>query len=219
MYSVVVKFSNEVDFRALPFFRSAVIASLQEKNILYHNHDKKGLRYAYPLIQYKLVGKKAVVMAIGEGVDIISNLLNANSFTYQIGKKSVDMHLESVDMYENNIIVENEKNFNYTLSSWLPLNTQNYTQYQNTESLIERVKILEKVLTGNILSFLKGIGCYLDAQVYVQIIAIDDQHILGYKGMKMIAFDIRFKTNIQLPLYIGLGKHVSVGFGIVKNIK
>ena len=31
--------------------------------------------------------------------------------------------------------------------------------------------------------------------------------------------DISFKTNISLPNFIGLGKHASVGFGIITKVK
>lgn len=34
-----------------------------------------------------------------------------------------------------------------------------------------------------------------------------------------MGFDIRFKSNVSLPDYIGLGKGVSIGFGMIKDYK
>lgn len=34
----------------------------------------------------------------------------------------------------------------------------------------------------------------------------------------MMGFDIRFKSNVSLPDYIGLGKGVSIGFGMIKRL-
>ena len=33
----------------------------------------------------------------------------------------------------------------------------------------------------------------------------------------MEGFDMKFKTNVQLPQYIGLGKGVSLGFGEIRS--
>ena len=105
--------------------------------------------------------------------------------------------------------------FVYKLSQWLPLNSKNYEQYQNTEELVEKVKILERVLTGNILSFLKGVNIHLDEQLCIRITDILNQKVITYKEVKLMAFDIKFKANISLPSYIGIGKNASIGNGVL----
>lgn len=47
---VIVQFVNEIDPRNIVHFRGAVIAALEDKCLLFHNHDNDKLRYAYPLI-------------------------------------------------------------------------------------------------------------------------------------------------------------------------
>ena len=217
--TIVIQFDNEIEFQAISFFRGAVIASLEEKNILFHNHDEDKLRYSYPLIQYKRIHKKAAVMGIGKGIEVISQLLNVRDFNYQIGNEQVEMRVESVNAYDNEILLTENANCHYRLHNWLPLNSENYKQYQETESIVERVQILERVLVGNILSLLKGVGIYLEERLNLVITNIKEQHPIIYKDVKLIGFDIEFKANIQLPQYIGIGKNSSVGCGVLTIVK
>ena len=64
---LTIKFANPLRHQQVPEFRGAVIAALDQKRLLFHNHDEQGLRYAYPLIQYKVLDGKAAIVATGEG--------------------------------------------------------------------------------------------------------------------------------------------------------
>lgn len=216
--TIVIQFDNEIESKALPYFRGAVIASLEKKDILFHNHEEDKLRYSYPLIQYKRIHKKAAVMGVGKGIEVISQLLTAHDFNYQIGNEQVEMRIEAVNAYDNEIVLTEDTSFRYRLHSWLPLNTSNYAQYMNSESLVERIQILERVLIGNILSLLKGIEIHLEEQLIVRITDITGQRPYIYKKVRLMAFDIEFKANIQLPQYIGIGKNASIGCGILTKI-
>lgn len=221
MYKIptfIIQFDNEIESKAIPYFRGAVIASLEKKDILFHNHDEDKLRYAYPLVQYKRIHQKAAVMGIGKGIEVISQLLTANDFNYQIGNEKVEMRIEAANAYDNEIVLAENADFHYRLHNWLPLNSKNYAQYQKTESMVEHIQILERVLVGNILSFLKGIGIHLEEQIDLHITDITGQRAITYKKVKLMAFDIEFKTNIQLPQYIGIGKNASVGRGVLTRI-
>lgn len=216
--TIIIQFYNEIESKAIPFFRGAVIASLEKRDILFHNHDEDKLRYAYPLIQYKRIHKKAVVMGIGKGIEVISQLLTAGNFNYQIGNEKVEMRIEAVNAYDNEILLAENADCHYRLRNWLPLNSENYKQYQESESMVERIQILERVLIGNILSFLKGIDIHLEDQIDLHITDITGQRAVTYKKVKLMAFDIEFKTNIQLPQYIGIGKNASIGCGVLTKI-
>lgn len=217
--TIIVRFDNELEANAVQFFRGAVIASLEKKDILFHNHDADKLRYSYPLIQYKRILKKAAVMGVGKGIEVITQFITAADFNYQIGNEAVEMRIESVDASDNEITFIENTGFNYRLRNWLPLNSNNYIQYKNSESLLDRVSLLERVLVGNILAFLKGVGIHIEEQIKLYITDITGQHTVIYKGVKLIAFDIEFKTNIQLPQYIGIGKNASVGCGVLTVVK
>ena len=217
--TIVIQFNNEIEPQAIPFFRGAVIASLEKKDILFHNHDKDKLRYSYPLVQYKRIHKKAAVMGVGKGIEAISQLLSAGDFHYQIGNEKVDMQIQAVNAYDNEILLTENADNRYRIQNWLPLNTDNYKQYQETDNMVDRIHILERVLIGNILSFLKGVGIHMEDQIVLSITNITNQHAVTYKNVKLMGFDIEFKTNITFPQYIGIGKNASVGCGVISIMK
>lgn len=75
--------------------------------------------------------------------------------------------------------------------------------------------MLENLLTANILSMAKGLGVHFERQVECKITAMEEPRLTTYKGVKMMAFDAEFKSNVSLPDYVGLGKGVSLGMGTV----
>lgn len=215
--TLVLKFDNDLSFSEIPKFRGAVIASLEQKNILYHNHDENGVIYKYPRIQYKCLQQKATIVCIKEGVEAIHELFTSGNFTYHIGNREEEMHILSVNTYENDLdFCGNMKG--YRLRNWLPLNSENYKEYQTKERLADKVTFLEEKLIGNILSFFTSIGFRADKQIELNITDILNQKLVKYKHVKLMAFDVEFKVNLVLPSYIGLGKSASIGFGTLTRI-
>ena len=78
--TLLLQFTNEISSTEIPKYRGAVIASLENKNILYHNHLDDKFRYAYPLIQYKRLHKKAAILCIGEGINAIHEFFTSNNW-------------------------------------------------------------------------------------------------------------------------------------------
>ena len=212
-----IRFANEISQQEIPLFRGAVIHSLENKSILFHNHEGEKFRYAYPLIQYKRINGKAAIVCIGKGVESIHDLFSSENFQYQIGEKTMVMLIESIHTHQEPIGYSDEI-IRYKLHNWLPLNSNNYQLYINANSLVDKITILERVLTGNILSFLKGIDIYLEEQLKINITDITSQHLATYKRIKLMTFDIDFETNITLPSHIGIGKNASVGYGTLTKI-
>lgn len=215
--TLILQFSNELSPNDISKFRGAVIRSLRQKNILYHNHIEDKFRYAYPLIQYKRIHQKAAIVCVGEGVNAIHELFASDNFHFKIGEKETEMMMEYAKAYDNDIRICDMVHF-YRLRNWLPLNSENYAKFQSADNLVEKIQILERVLTGNILSFLKGVGIHIEEHLELRITNISDQRPATYKKVKMMAFDIEFKTNLFLPQYIGIGKNASVGYGTLTII-
>lgn len=214
----ILRFSAEITLREVPLLRGAVIHAVQGANILFHNHVGTRLRYAYPLVQYKRIGGKAAIVFVGEGVSVIADYFRGNPLDVMLGDRSVHMEVEHADASTTTVALWNDT-FRYTLRKYLPLNKHNYGAYERVDGIVERCTILERSLTGNILSFAKGIDLHIDAPLQVKITHLSEPAIYVYKGVKMMGFDLEFVTNITLPDYIGLGKGTSLGFGMVKRMK
>jgi CRISPR/Cas system endoribonuclease Cas6 (RAMP superfamily) len=101
------------------------------------------------------------------------------------------------------------------LRNWIALNSENYLKYKSIDGIVERITFLEKILIANLLSFAKGMNIEIKEQIECKIIKMDEPHMIKVKDIKMMTFDLDFKTNLSLPDYMGIGKHASIGFGTV----
>ena len=69
------------------------------------------------------------------------------------------------------------------------------------------------------LSFFKGVGLFLPEGLRVMAtVRPQEEKRTGFKDNLMTAIGGEFTTNAILPDWIGLGKGVSKGFGVVKNL-
>lgn len=218
--TLTIFYDTEIGYKEIPLFRGAVLESLGDKaNVLYHNHTgEETFRYSYPLIQYKRLNGKAAIVCVEEGIDLVGQLLSDFYGMIIIGQREGECKVIQVQPAKDLIQVTDTPKV-YHLHQWLPLNAKNYGKFQNADNLVEKIQILERVLIGNILSFLKGVGIYLEEQLELHITNITNQRPATYKNVIMMAFDIEFKANLFLPQYIGIGKNASVGCGVMTIVK
>lgn len=210
----------EIRQNEIPLFRGAVIHSLGEHpNVYFHNHlDDDKFRYAYPLIQYKRLEGKAAIVCVEDGVDIIGQFLTEVDGTLTIGDRQITYNTGRIQPAR--ILVQTwEEMFNYHISRWLPLNSQNYQRYKDIEGVVEKVSFLENILKANLLSMLKGLDIHLEQQLLLKITNIGDSYLFYNKGVKMMAFNADFKCNLSIPNNIGIGKNASIGCGIVHQLR
>ncbi len=217
--TLTIHFNNEIQSYEIPAFRGAIITALgNDKNVLYHNHTDEGFRYAYPLVQYKRIRKKAAIVCIKEGVEAIGEFFSNANLCVRIGEKEQQLEIETVKPSQILIQIWDDT-FKYRVRRWLPLNAKNYPGFMTLEGLAEKVQFLEKVLVGNLLSFAKGIGLNIEQAIICNIITLSEPMLIKNKGIKLMAFDIEFKCNLSLPEFIGVGKNSSIGYGVVSMIR
>lgn len=212
-----VLFDTKIALAEIPYFRGSVIR-LSEGNALFHNHCAEGFHYAYPLVQYKRIKGCAALMGINQGAEALAELFGGRpSLSFSLGNRQTVMNV-AVIRSEKFAVVCDEASRAYAISRWLPLNGTNYRIYQQTESLAERISMLEKILVGNILSFAKGVGIFFERPVICRIQQLEASGLVDYKGVELMSFSARFSCNVSLPEDIGLGKSASMSNGIVKRL-
>ena len=52
-------------------------------------------------------------------------------------------------------------------------------------------------------------------QIVCKLLSMEEPRLTTVKGIRMMTFDVEFKSNLSLPDYMGLGKHVSIGYGTI----
>lgn len=215
---LTIRFKNEIGLREIPKFRGAVIECAGREHLLFHNHAGEGLRYAYPLIQYKRIGNKAGLVCLEDGVHEVHAFFQGRPQTLRLGEREITPEVERLQMNEITLQAW-DKLFSYRLSNWLALKQENYAAYQAMPGEAERRRFLSTILRGNLLSLAKGLGWYVDREIRVELQHVSPLRLMTYKNTHLSAFDLRFRTNVWLPEFVGLGKGAALGFGMVQKDK
>ncbi len=200
-------------------FRGFVGNMFKEYDLI-HNHDiNTGVNiYRYPLIQFKLLDNRPAIIAItNRAVEIFTTIF--------LKLDNIVIDGVSIPVYEKDIKVE-EVEFAFSddifmyefLSPWVGLNQKNYACYTDAHDKSEKTAILKRTLTGNILSAAKGLDYWLAKDQRIRTELQVREINVNLKGKQMKAFKGVFKTNFLIPDYLGLGKSVSRGFGIVRRV-
>lgn len=216
---LTIRFDARLDRHELPAFRGAIATAVGPAFTLFHNHDERGpggVVYRYPAIQYKRIGRDALIVCVDEGVDEIHQLFQQPNWELHLNGRPLTLTVADLRLNQYTLQAW-EHSFRYELTDWLALNETNYARYQHTPALSDRIEMLERILTGNILSMAKGLGWHIDREVRVRITRLEPLRWLRYKGQRLAGFDLEFGTNVFLPDWIGLGKGVSIGFGVVRR--
>lgn len=130
----------------------------------------------------------------------------------------IKLEIDKIDLRNFTLQTWNSQ-IKYSISNWMPLNQENYANYMKLTSLKEKLAFLEKILTANILSFAKGMDWTINEKIETNILELKGGFPVQFKGKSLVGFSATFSTNVSLPYLIGLGKSVTHGFGIVRNLK
>jgi len=188
----------------------------KEYSPLLHNHYENGkTRYAYPLVQYKVVDNMPLLVGLQEGADLLVSLF--------LKIREIDIEGQQYLVLAKNIqqkqydLAVNQQLYNYQFKTlWIALNQENHRKYQQLEENA-KTQFLNRQLQNNILSFYKGLS-FRTSERIMAITRVTEKQT-RFKDQAMLAFDGEFTTNAFLPEMAGIGKAVSRGFGTVHLIQ
>jgi len=207
----------------LPAFRGAIVEKVGKQHDLFHNHCRMsnssyGVLYRYPLIQYKCLHGKAAIICLEQGTKDIHHLLGQGYWDITMMQQPYTLEIDNLKMSPFELKKE-DRWMHYRLYHWIALNAENYEKYQALDSMIERIQLLERVLTAHILSFAAGVGWNIEEKFEVKIVDVAGYDWVTWKDVELMAFKLEFKTNLALPYNIGLGKAVSHGYGLLHPMR
>jgi hypothetical protein len=213
-----IRFNGELAGHEIPAFRGAIAQKVGFENVLFHNHlGKESFMYRYPLIQYKNIRGKPSIVCIEQGVDEIHNYFQQKDWSIEISGRKLDMKIENLNLNQFTMQVW-DKMWEYDIRNWIALNEENFHKYKLLTNEVERADMLTAIMKGNIISMAKGIEWTVSKPMEIEIKSSTIQtKPVKLKGNKLIAFNLEFKTNVFLPNFIGLGKGVSHGYGMVRG--
>lgn len=212
----IIIFDFEIEKREIPAFRAAMIEKMGRENVLFHNHLENKFRYRYPLIQYKTVRRNPTMICINQGSEDILKLFEQVDLDLVIHGKRAEAKIKhiSFDYFQCEF---SSRPLRYRIRNWFALNEANFTKFIALHNNGMKKEFLQRVLIGNILSFAKGIQWDVNKQIELSITNLPKSRFFAFKNHKMAGFDLNFMANMILPDFIGLGKSVSRGFGVIRR--
>lgn len=174
-----------------------------------HKHDSTQNYVHYPMIQYRCIKKKLVLVAFNEAVPILERWLSLADWKSWMSYKQV------VDKaYKEEEITITEHPVYYRLMDWLALNKENYTLWNNTILLRDKIDILESSLTGHARAIASTFNEDIDTNaIHAQLVLLNKIKEARCFHHNDMAFNVICRVNLQLPSSLALGKSTSIGFG------
>ena len=199
----------------------------QEHSPLLHNHFEEGdgsgpkFRYAYPLVQYKVLNKTPTLLGLGDGAELLVQLflkikeLQIDEEIYPVLSKHIQHQKITIGLSDDLHTYRYE-------TLWLGLNQKNYKAYNLAEP-IEKSSILKNTAIANILTFVEAFGLKFDRNQPEQRVMLKltptEPVITKFKNVEFLGFGGNFTTNVLLPDDVGLGKQAARGFGTIRRIE
>lgn len=175
----------------------------------FHHHSPSS--YHYPLVQYKMANSKLVVMGIGRYSNVVFERMSQieNIVLPNCKVRVNNIELETV----SHEVTEMKTSYEFT-TPWIALNSINYENFLTSDKN-QRKELLQRILVANILSMLKGLDIVYKEKIVTNIEKYKTKTTIAHKN-KFAGIWCKWNANISLPNYIGIGKSVSKGFGVIR---
>jgi hypothetical protein len=177
--------------------------------------------YDYPLFQCKTRRsngrQQPLLLFLGPCAQQGADLFGKEGLRLRIGSKQMAL---PVAMRQNLTLKLCAGRFSeYLLFNYRPFNAANYAHFKSLHSDASRQAFIEGLLNTHILKFAGAVDWRIPVDVKVTILNIRRPKWISTDPAKMksLCFDLQFRCNVFLPEYIGLGKGVSKGFGVVRR--
>lgn len=197
--------------------RSAIARLCPQYPQLSQRTPSGALIYCHPHVQFKALDGVGVIVALGPEADIVIETFATLPHVVIGGQvvRILDKRLEIDDAPFGP--TETFQEFVFT-SPWFALNQDNELTYVGSNEKQRRV-LLEKILTGNLLSAAKGFGLFCVPRVESRVVGSWSESPSFFKGVSMRGIRCRFETNVAIPHLWGIGKSSSSGWGTVVPLK
>lgn len=187
-----------------------------EDEVVRHSYDTDGKPiFEYPRIQFKVIDATAVLLGLGEGAELLQRLWPEMDET-ELGGEQLGVREAYFETRQDEITACSEPVEYRFVTPWLALNERNFRSYTGSRNTAFRKDELSRILVGNCLGLAKSLGIKFSERIDAECRQLTSIKT-SVKGRGMIAFVGKFKVNLKLPEYLGLGKAVSRGFGAVSD--
>jgi hypothetical protein len=203
---------NPMQF-SLTEFRLYLAGKLGEYTTL-HKDDASGFIYRYPVVQCKQIKNMFITIGISQGADFL--------FNHTRGLNKISRGPSACTILERDTAIRLEEFGIGTLHTyefltpWLALNQQNAKKFYTLKGKVERDAFMHNILINNLGMLAKSLDyktpepIQCEAKIRFRIDHIERENIIVFLG--------KFRTNLMIPDYFGIGQSVSQGFGTIRRV-
>jgi hypothetical protein len=213
MYTISLEPEHPLRF-SIEELRSFLNKKLVDYSAL-HKDDSARFIHRYPALLGKQVKGDLIVTGISQGADCISHLirdeamLGSGESICRITARDPAIRSEPFGTEDTIITYEFQ-------TPWLALNQQNAKKFYDLNGKPQRDAFMLKLLAAQLQTLAKSLDCDIivpiscEAKVRFKRERIERQNVMVFLG--------KFRTNLQIPDYLGIGQSVSQGYGTIKRI-
>ena len=193
----------------------AYLAGVLTEFTLSHSENSPAFLHRYPAVQCKMIKNTIVVVGISQGVDVLEYISRGEK-KISPGKNACSIVGRDTAVREEQFGISDVLTTYEFLTPWLGLNQQNTKKFYDLTGKPERDAFLEKMLCEGLRTLAKS----LDYKAPVPVTCeekvrfrkdwIDNKSVMVFVG--------KFRTNLMIPDYLGMGRSVSLGFGTIRQI-
>ena len=101
---LVINFDQELNNKDISKFRGAIIEKAGKEHLAFHNHlDGDKLSYAYPVIQYKTLHKKASLVCLNDGTKDINAFFSKRNCNIKVVDRKIELTIQGMNARKFNI--------------------------------------------------------------------------------------------------------------------
>jgi len=210
-FTLVLEPVNPLQF-SIAELRSYFTGTLGEYTAL-HKHTPAGFLHRYPALQCKQLKNSLMVIGIRQGATFLESLANEHK-EIAPGKNACTILSRDPAIREAEFGVGDTPLMYEILTPWLALNQQNNKKFYDLKGKPPRDAFMHKILGENLrvlaksLDYTPPMPITCEARLKFRIDRIEHENVIVFLG--------KFRTNLRIPDYFGMGQAVSQGFGTIR---
>lgn len=199
-----------------PHLLRGAIAEHFPSEPLFHQHNKEGFIYRYPLIQYRWQRGDGIIVGFDEGAKLLARVPFLD-LSLRLGTDAVVVADAQIKCLKASVSIADRLCRYSFVTPWLPFNQETYHAYHAMDNASKSLE-LDRLAVANILMMLRGLNIEFPTRLYAAV-EVKKKVWCQYKYQKLLGILGLLITNIDLPDNVAIGKAVSHGFGWLKHLK
>jgi hypothetical protein len=213
VFTLVLEPDNPVRF-SLAGFREYLADKLNEY-VTQQRNNSAGFIHRYPAVQCKMIKNTLTVVGISQGAEFLKQETDYEEKISRGENSCTVVGRDAAVRTEEFGISPTTTDYEF-LTPWLGLNQQNTKKFYELKGKQERDAFIGKILADGLATLAKSLDCKTPAPVTCR-------HTLRFRkdwidNTSVMVFTGRFRTNLWIPDYLGIGRSVTLGFGTIHSI-